>query len=233
MAFSNRPYSLLRYSVNPAAREAPIAVSFLEGMNAVIGAAVPVPTSERFAEAFQGTARGTVAVVSGLAVFSGLLADVTLSANVAAAASMAETLQAAATGSKDVPALLLDVSNLDTRIWGSKDIPFAGGLEDVLEAAAAGSKNILLEQLFSAALAAATAATTQTTQTASFQLTIPPGGELRIDSGVFTVTLDGANALHTQSGDWIEVSRELLRLLIESASGGQLEGQIVYTERYL
>ena len=81
--------------------------------------------------------------------------------------------------------------------------------------------------------AAVTAATTQTTETASFQLTIPPGGELRIDSGTFTVTLDGRNVLHTQSGDWIEVSRELLRLLIESASGGQLEGQLVYTERFL
>lgn len=221
MAFSDWQYSLLRYSVNPAAREAPIAVSFLEGMNAVIGAAVPVPTSERFAEAFQGTARGTVAVVTGFAASGGLLAAVTLSANEAAAASMAEALGASAAGSKDVPALLLDVSKLDTR------------LADALEAAAAGSKNILLEQMFSAALAAVTAATTQTTQTASFQLAIPPGGELRIDSGVFTVTLDGVNALHTQSGDWIEVSRELLRLLIESASGGQLEGQLVYTERYL
>ena len=67
----------------------------------------------------------------------------------------------------------------------------------------------------------------------SFQLTIPPGGDLRIDSGTFTVTLDGRNVLHTQSGDWIEVSRELLRLLIESASGGQLEGRLVYTERFL
>ena len=35
MAFNDRQYSLLRYSVNPAAKEAPISVSFLEGMNAV------------------------------------------------------------------------------------------------------------------------------------------------------------------------------------------------------
>jgi DNA adenine methylase len=38
---------------------------------------------------------------------------------------------------------------------------------------------------------------------------------------------------HTQSGDWINVSRDLLRLIIESASGGQLRGQLIYTERYL
>ena len=52
-------------------------------------------------------------------------------------------------------------------------------------------------------------------------------------SDVFTVLLNNQNALHTQSGDWINVSRELLRLIIESASGGQLRGQLIYTERYL
>lgn len=231
--YSNRPYSLLRYSANPPAREAPIAASFLEGMNSVIGAAVPVAASLRLSEDMQGTVRGAVAVVTGLAASGGLLAAVTLSANEAAASAMAEAMQSAVTGGKDVPVLLPDVSKLDTRIWGAKDIPVAAGLADALAAAAEGGKNILLEQLLSGALASVTAAATQTTQTASFQLTIPPGGELRIDSGMFTVTLDGANALHTQSGDWVEVSRDLLRLLIESASGGDLEGQIVYTERYL
>ncbi len=65
------------------------------------------------------------------------------------------------------------------------------------------------------------------------KLTIPPGGELRIDSELFLVLLNGENALHTQSGDWINISRNLLRLIVESASGGQLRGQLIYTERYL
>lgn len=231
--YNNRQYGLLRYSVNPSAREAPVAAGFLEGMNAVIGAAVPVALSARLTEDVQGTVRATVAVVTGFAAASGLLAEVKLSANEAVAAALAETLGAAVTGSKDACLTLTVVSKLDTRVWGSKNIPQAAVLADGLAAAVEGSKNILLEQLLSAALAAVTAATTQTTQTALFQLAIPPGGELRIDSGMFTVTLDGQNALHTQSGDWVEVSRELLRLLIESASGGELEGQIVYTERYL
>ena len=100
-------------------------------------------------------------------------------------------------------------------------------------ARALGSKNIPALLCVWGALAALTSATTQTTETASFQLTIPPGGELRIDSDVFTVLLNNQNALHTQSGDWITVSRELLRVLIESASGGRLAGQLIYTERFL
>lgn len=43
----------------------------------------------------------------------------------------------------------------------------------------------------------------------------------------------GAVFFNTQSGDWINISRDLLRLIIESASGGQLRGQLIYTERYL
>ncbi len=71
------------------------------------------------------------------------------------------------------------------------------------------------------------------TERTTLQLTIPPGGELRIDSELFSVLLNGENALHTQSGDWINISRSLLRLVVESASGGRLEGQLIYTERYL
>lgn len=69
--FSDRQYSLLRYSVNAGAREAPIAESFLEEVKAVIGSAVPVAVSERFAEAVQGSARGTVSLVFAFAAVSG------------------------------------------------------------------------------------------------------------------------------------------------------------------
>ena len=76
-------------------------------------------------------------------------------------------------------------------------------------------------------------ATSQTAEVAKVEITIPPGGELRLDSDIFTAMLDGENVLYAQSGDWINVSRELLRLIVENATGGALEGQIIYTERFL
>ena len=57
--------------------------------------------------------------------------------------------------------------------------------------------------------------------------------ELRIDSGNFTVTLDGKNILHQQQGDWIVLERELAALTVDSGSGSQLSGSIIYTEKYL
>lgn len=231
--FSDRQYSLLRYSVNAGAREAPIAESFLEEVKSVIGAAVPVAASERFAEAVQGSAQGTVSLVFAFSAASGLLTEVQLCANETVSAKMAEALQTAVSGSKDVYVDLSAQEALQTSICGAKNILTALEVGETLTAEAAGSKNILLSQMLAEALGTVLSATTQTTETASFQLTIPPGGELRIDSDMFTVLLNGQNALHTQSGDWITVSRELLRLLIESASGGRLEGQLIYTERFL
>ena len=125
------------------------------------------------------------------------------------------------------------MEELAAKTRASKNIPAPLDLVDRLTAAAAGSKDVPASLGVSEVLTSMLEATSQTTERTTLQLTIPPGGELRIDSELFSVLLDGENALHLQSGDWIDVSRELLRLIVESASGGQLRGQLIYTERYL
>lgn len=59
-----RRYSRLRYSVNREERETGIAETFSEALGALAGAAVPVFVRERYAEALQGSARGTVSVIA-------------------------------------------------------------------------------------------------------------------------------------------------------------------------
>lgn len=95
------------------------------------------------------------------------------------------------------------------------------------------SKNIHTSLVAADILTAILEATSQTTEIVTVQVTIPPGGELRLDSDVFLAMLNGENVLYAQSGDWINVSRALLRLIVESATGGSLEGQLIYTERFL
>ena len=82
-------------------------------------------------------------------------------------------------------------------------------------------------------LGAVSGAGTQSTEQVSVTVTIPPGGELRIDSDTFRVLLNGENVLDKQSGDWLMLSRDLLYLDIESAIGNGLSGNLIYTERYL
>lgn len=226
-------YSLLRYSVNLAKKSIPISAAFFETLNTVAGSAVEVEFTGKFSENVQGSIQGTIAIASTLSANSGLFTAVKMSADVITAAAMIETLQAAAYGQKDTPASLDAKDMISASIWGAKNIHVYLPLADVLTAQTAGSKNIPAPLAVSEILTSILEATSQTTERATFQLTIPPGGELRIDSELFIVLLNGENALHTQSGDWINISRNLLRLIVESASGGQLRGQLIYTERYL
>lgn len=226
-------YSLTRYSVNRADKAVEVRERFSAGLGAVAGGAVPVEYRGRYGESVQGSARGTVSVVSGLAAQEGLSAAVSMSADVVVRAAPAGALFCAARGRKNVYTALNAQDGINARIWGAKLVPASLAAAGGLHTRAAASKDVLTALQGWETLSAAPEAGSQTVERAVFQLTIPPGGELRIDSGLFTVLLDGENALHAQEGDWISVSRELLRLTVECASGGPLQGHLIYTERYL
>lgn len=226
-------YSLLRYSVNPPKKSVPVSAAFSESVKTVAGAAVPVPLREKYTSAMQGSLRGTVSVVSELSAASGLLAAVRMSADIITTAAMSAALQSAAYGQKNIPAGMGTSDTMTASVWASKNIPAVLILADTAAGRILGSKNIQAPLRVSEVFTSILEATSQTTERTTLQLTIPPGGELRIDSELFLVLLNGENALHTQSGDWINISRNLLRLIVESASGGQLQGQLIYTERYL
>ncbi len=75
-----RRYSRLRYSVNREERETGIAETFSEALGALAGAAVPVFVRERYAEALQGSARGTVSVIASFTEEDSLTAAARMSA---------------------------------------------------------------------------------------------------------------------------------------------------------
>ena len=66
---------------------------------------------------------------------------------------------------------------------------------------------------------------------AIIDVTIPPGGVLRIDSENYTVLLDSLNRIHLHRGDWVTLTRGAIELAV--LTNGRLEGDITYVERYL
>ncbi len=231
--FDNSRYSLTRYSLSTEKHVVEVAESFTENMVAVAGAAIPVDTWEKFYGAIQATTRGTISVPSALEVNEGLTASIKAVADVVTTAGVMEVVTAAARALKNIPDALTGEIALAGKGYASKNIPAPASEREALAASVFVSKDKFFTTVVSEALGAVTAATSQTTETARVQITIPPGGELRIDSEYFTVTLNGENVLHEQSGDWINLSPELLRLIIESATGGGLTGDIIFTERFL
>ena len=68
---------------------------------------------------------------------------------------------------------------------------------------------------------------------AEVDVTIPPGGEIRINSDAFTAMMGQQNILHLYRGGWIFLNRNTAQLVFETGSGGELAGEILYNERYI
>ena len=66
------------------------------------------------------------------------------------------------------------------------------------------------------------------------ELILKPGQTLIIDAGSYNVLLDGKNAIHLQSGEWLDnLSRDTLSIEISGTGVSRLQAQILYIERYL
>jgi hypothetical protein len=231
--YDNGRYSIVRFSANREAATVEIAEAFSEAMNAVAGAAIPVEVRERYADSVRGYTQGTVSVRAAMGAAEIMSAVPRMCANVVTGAVAAETLKAEVAGEKNISTTLTSHDSLAATTNGVKCVPASIKAFETWGAAATPAKDIYISAMVADTLMTIMSATTQTTETATVQITIPPGGELRLDSDTFRALLDGENVLYAQAGDWINVSREMLRLIVESATGGTLEGQLIYTERFL
>lgn len=226
-------YSFLRYSLGSPERDVESALRCTGNLNVVAGAAVLTYSSSRFTAALQGKVLGSVAVISLIPANGELFVNVRMSANILAEMRRAEFLWPVAYACKNVCRGVFAQEALGAKILACKDIPLLISVVCALFSEAAGSKDVSSALSGQGVLNSLPSATSQTTDTTRVLLTIPPGGELRLNSDVFTAMLNGENVLYAQNGDWITLSDKTLRLLVESVSGGGLEGQLIYTERYL
>lgn len=94
-------------------------------------------------------------------------------------------------------------------------------------------KNLSVQDTLTSNLICDIDASVLETESLVIQVSIPPGGEIRIDSDFFTATLNGQNILHLHQGDWINIDRNLVDIKINTGTGGNLSGRLVYKERYL
>lgn len=231
--YTSGRYSLIRYSSGREGRTIPVAGSFASFLGAVAGGSVPVEVRGRYGGDLQCHAEMSISASCSLRASDILTAGAQMSANVLPQTAFNTELLAQANGRKNLLTALVGNTALHTCAQAGKNVSATLVLAAILAERIKGSKNVTASLSAWEVFTTLPQATFRIVQRASFSLSIPPGGELRVDSGLFTVLLDGENVLHTQSGDWIEVSRELLRLGVECAAGGALKRLLIYTEKYL
>lgn len=71
------------------------------------------------------------------------------------------------------------------------------------------------------------------TETMDFDLTMPPGSRLVIDTENYTAYLDNENVIHLHDGDWIRLDRSMVEFIVASGITGDLSGTVVFKEWYL
>lgn len=232
MAAQDR-FSLHRFSIGSADNRLHMAQTFTDSLNGLAGAAVPINAAAYFADGLQAISRGAVSLPSRFGGDDSLHGSAAANADIQLCITFADALEQSAYAAKDMRYELLAADTLNGTAHAGKTMPCGWSVTDALFGRVYGSKDIRGQEQFFDMLGALTEATIEETESVSISIAVPPGAELRIDSDTFIVTLNGENILYTQLGDWINVSRDLLRLDIESGSGGDLSGSLIYTERYL
>lgn len=231
--FSFDRFNLSRFSLGSQDNTIHIELLLTESLESVAGVAIPVETTAFFNDILRGTARGAIGIASAFESYAAMNSAALMQANIIVQGLLKDTLQAVSDGAQNSMIIGVLTDNLGASSYASADILWHEVYADALTSLASVVKDILIDPLLYEVLGSVSGAGTQSTEQVSVTVTIPPGGELRIDSDTFRVLLNGENVLDKQSGDWLMLSRDLLYLDIESAIGNGLSGNLIYTERYL
>ncbi len=147
--------------------------------------------------------------------------------------NLGESIECDASLNKDIRIVDLLSYRIDGDLLLGKNIELSLKLEDSLEANIFMGKILYQNVLLAEQLNTEISVNVLEKQIARIDVVLNPGEELRIDSSLFNATLNGTNILHLYNGDWIQISRDTVKLTIQTATGGTVTGKLLYTERYL
>lgn len=229
----NGQYSLLRYSANIGS-SIDVEESFTEELKGVSGSAVFIDIVDGFDESAVCLGRVTASVITTADVINQMGHDVSMMANSvvedAFYSSVLETVRTA----QDIYVSVVSSTDILSVSYLSIDTPTSLSAEEAVFGSSRVCKNITDSATYpTEVLLGTVGGGTVEDLVLTLDVTIPPGGELRIDSENYTVTLNGENVLYAQSGYWPILSRELAQMTIDSGTGGEMTGEIVYAERWL
>lgn len=214
----------------------PVRMLLLEQVGGLVtvGKDMPMVTgSIAFSERFSGAAVAAIAVPFVMTLREDVLTSVKANADIIFGMRAAETVDGTAAVVEDICIRHELWEELRGSAYAAKDIYVSFLLHDALQASTQAVKDVYHAMAISEAIGCVVSPAVLDRETVMINVTIPAGSTLTIDSENYEVYLDGQSILHLQSGDWITLNRELVDLMIDSGTGGDLSGTVLYRERYL
>lgn len=134
----------------------------------------------------------------------------------------------------EVAKYLKEVDNC--KVYIGKDFAIYGeesNFEDSLKSGVFVAKDIITKNILTELLNSQISTVILDSDVCEIKITIPANSTLEIHSDTYDVFLDGKNIIHLHNGDWIYLDRNVVSIQVDSGTGGRLEGQMLYNERYL
>lgn len=229
----NGRYSLTRYSANIGA-DIEVADSFVDSMRGVAGSAVFIDISDVYDETATCRGRITASLITSATINTILAHSVSMVANVDVSDDMTSNMYGEPYSSQNIYDAVSFINDATGSSYLSINIHTSFDTSGTVLGSSAICKNISDSEIFATEVFLSTVVGgTVEDFVLAIDISIPPGGELRIDSDNYTVLLNGENVLYAQSGYWPVLSRELTQMTVDSGTGGEMTGEMVYAERWL
>lgn len=224
----------LRFSLrSDSVREFSVNANFRDSLKSLAGFGLLVPIVEAYFDGVSGTATLTPTIPMQFNAQDFLKANVDVIGGVVVTFSGESSLNGTSSFIKNIGIVEPLADSLICKSYVGKDIHFSESFSTVFKNTTSVVKNLVVAQVSTDILNANVSTVVLENIVFKANVTIPPGGTLEIRSDTYDLFLNGENILHLQEGGWIFLDRDVVTLQIDSGTGGELEGRILYNERYL
>ena len=236
----NSRFSLTPFSLRAEEEfDLEISVSFSDSLKNVSGFGVSIVVSEKMYESLMNRTKAISSVIAEFSSIDSLNGSFDLFAGILLEFNEVSSLSSKSRFIKNIEHAQKIDDKLESRCYASKDMFIGQGnagvifFDEKFLYSIAISKDLVYNLIVTDLLSCDVTSVILENEKITINATIPANGRLEIDSDDFTVLLNGENALHLHSGEWLFLDREIESILIDSGTGGELTGSVIYNERYL
>lgn len=237
----NSRFSLSRFSLQSVDDEFDLEVSasFSDSLKNVSGFGVSIVVAEKMYDSLMNFTKTISSIIAEFNSSDTLLGTFDGFVGIVLDFDAASNLRNKSSFIKDIDSSQEIEENLKSKCYMSKDMFIGQGnagvisFDEKLSYSIAISKDLVYNLIVTDLLSCDVSSVILENEKITINVTIPANGRLEIDSDIFEVLLDGENALHLHSGEWIFLDRDVENISIDSGTGGALTGSLIYNERYL
>ena len=224
----------LRFSLRAdSIREFPVNANFRDSLKSLAGFGLLVPIVEAYFDGVSGTATLTPTIPMKFSASDFLKADIDIIGGIVVEFSGESSLKNKTSIIENIHIVEPLSDGLICKPYVGKDIHFSESFVTMFRNTTNVVKNFVVAQVSTDILNSNVSTVVLENITFKANVTIPPGGTLEIRSDTYDLFLNGENILHLQEGGWIFLDRDVVSLQVDSGTGGELQGRILYNERYL